>query len=215
MTTFILPIPLSEAFSLASPYNLLLNHDLPTSVIPSGYFPLQVVLGYFYDIRRRLVLGLLPFQVQQLSVVEVYLPFVDVLGDGKPFRRSAKTYMDQLIPTLVGGVTQFTNAQLAYFDPEHVAYKPAGGITLSFAAAQGLINTSPPSVDSPISAATFRSMLDQPYYTTSGAGCNTIDLYCNYTNANASFVSGNVQAFSPLISVNTNYATAYGYSAAT
>ena len=172
MTTFILPIPLSEAFSLASLYNLLLNHDLPTSVIPSGYIPLQVVLGYFYDIRQRLVLGLLPFQVQQLSVVEVYLPFVDVLGDGKPFRRSAKTYMDQLIPTLVGGVTQFTNAQLAYFDPEHVvcsrsppfalsppvcsssypdsffrlspchqAYKPAGGITLSFAVAQGLINT--------------------------------------------------------------------------
>ncbi|KAJ1583045.1 hypothetical protein NDA11_005759 [Ustilago hordei] len=195
MTTFILPIPLSEAFSLASLYNLLLNHDLPTSVIPSGYIPLQVVLGYFYDIRQRLVLGLLPFQVQQLSVVEVYLPFVDVLGDGKPFRRSAKTYMDQLIPTLVGGVTQFTNAQLAYFDPEHVAYKPAGGITLSFAVAQGLINTS--------------------YYTTSGAGCNTIDLYCNYTNSNASFVSGNVQAFSPSISVNTNYATAYGYSAAT
>lgn len=169
MTTFILPIPLSKAYSLASPYNLLLNHNLPTSVIPSGYFPLQVVLGYYYDIRQKLVLGLLPFQVQQLSMVEVYLPFVDVLGGGKAFRRSVKTYVDQLIPQLVGGVTQFTNTQLAYFDPAHAvstpfflpplfrccvqlkltllrlrisqAYKAGGGNTLSFAAAQGLINT--------------------------------------------------------------------------
>lgn len=119
-TTFILPIPLSDAFSLASPYNLILNHGLPSSVIPSGYFPMQIVAGYYYDIRQRLLLGLLPLQVQQLSVVEVYLPFVDVLGGGATaFRRSVVTYMDQLIPALVGGLTQFHNAQLAYFDPAH------------------------------------------------------------------------------------------------
>ncbi|KAJ1032990.1 hypothetical protein NDA16_000269 [Ustilago loliicola] len=144
MTTFIFPIPLSEAYSLASPYNLLLNHNLPSSVIPSGYFPF-------------------------------------------------------------------------------------GGDTLSFAAAQGLINTvdgpglvSPliqsvfsRTTSSPISEATFKSMLDQPYYTSAGAGCNYVDLYYNFTNANPSFVSGNVQAFSPLIDADTNYATAVGYTAAT
>lgn len=58
-------------------------------------------------------------------------------------------------------------------------------------------------------------MLDQPYYTTPGAGCNYIDLYYNFTNANPSYVNGNLQAFSPLIDSNTNVATAYGYTAAT
>ena len=119
-TTFILPIPLADAYSLASPYNLILNHGLPTSIIPLGYFPMQIVAGYYYDIRQRLVLGLLPFQVQQLSALEIYVPFIDVLGNGqKAFRRSVTTYLDQLIPTLVGGVTQFHDAQLAYFDPAH------------------------------------------------------------------------------------------------
>ncbi len=52
-------------------------------------------------------------------MVEVYLPFVDVLGTGKAVRRSVTTYMDQLVPMLVGGLTQFHDAQLAYFDPAH------------------------------------------------------------------------------------------------
>ncbi len=42
LTTFILPIPLSDAVSLASPYDLISSHGLPTSVIPTGYFPMQV-----------------------------------------------------------------------------------------------------------------------------------------------------------------------------
>ncbi|SPO25391.1 uncharacterized protein UTRI_03194_B [Ustilago trichophora] len=230
MTTFILPIPLSDAYSLASPYNLLLNHGLPTSVIPSGYFPMQIVAGYYYDIRQNQVLGLVPLQVQQLSVVEVYVPFIDVLGGGgTPFRRSVTTYMDQLIPALVGGVTQWHDAQLAYFDPAHAAYKPAGGSTLSFAAAQGIVNTldGPGLVNplfqtvfsrspsSPISETTYRSILNQPYYTTAGAGCNKATLYYNFTNANPSYVSGNAQTYVPITSSNTNYASAYGYTAAT
>ncbi|SPO45056.1 uncharacterized protein PSANT_02742 [Moesziomyces antarcticus] len=229
MTTFTIPIPLGDAYSLASPYNLILNHGLPGSVIPTGTFPLQIVVGYFYDIRQRVVLGLLPLQVQQLSVVEVYLPFIDVLGTGKPFRRSVSTYMDQLIPALVGGLSQLHNTQLAYFDPPHAAYKAAGGSTLSFQAGQGLVNSidgpglvSPVvqtvferTTSSPISAAAFRAMLDQPYYTTAGSGCNTATLYYNYSNANPSFVRGEVQTYAPITSTNTDYQDAVGYTAAT
>ncbi|SJX62867.1 uncharacterized protein SRS1_13694 [Sporisorium reilianum f. sp. reilianum] len=228
-TTFIVPIPLSDAYALASPYELILTHGLPASIIPLGSFPLQITAGYYYDIRQRVVLGALPAQVQQLSVVEVYVPFVDVLGGGgRAFRRSVVTYMDQLVPMLVGGVTQFHDAQLAYFDPAHAAYKPAGGNDLSFAAAQGIVNTldGPGLVNtlfqtvfartssSPISATTFRAILDQPYYTTAGQGCNQATLYYNYSNASPGYVSGNVQTFTPLTSANANYDAARGYTAA-
>ncbi len=68
---------------------------------------------------------------------------------------------------------------------------------------------------SPISAAAFRAMLDQPYYTTAGSGCNTATLYYNYSNANPSFVRGDVQTYAPITSTNTDYQNAVGYTAAT
>ena len=47
MTTFILPIPLADAYSIASPYSLILNHGLPSSVIPSPAIevPLEVPIA--------------------------------------------------------------------------------------------------------------------------------------------------------------------------
>uniref|UniRef100_V5ERK9 glutathione-specific gamma-glutamylcyclotransferase n=1 Tax=Kalmanozyma brasiliensis (strain GHG001) TaxID=1365824 RepID=V5ERK9_KALBG len=67
----------------------------------------------------------------------------------------------------------------------------------------------------PIPATTFRSILNQLYYTTPGAGCNTITLFYNYPNANPGYVSGNVQVFTPLVSASTNYDVGYEYTAAT
>lgn len=228
VTMFILPIPLSEASSIASPYKLLPNHGLPTSVIPDGYFPIQVRANYFYDIRQK-ALGI-PLQVPQLTSLALYLPFIDVLGDGKTaFKRSAIQYFDQILPTLVGGLTQFQNGQVAFFDPAHAAYKPSGGNTLSFTAAQGISNPidGPGIVNpifqavfqrtssSPISAAKHRSILAQPLYTTPGTGCNMETILFNYTNANPSFVTGDVQTFTPFTNENNDYKNAHGYTAAT
>ena len=117
-TSFIVPIPISEAQSLASPYQLILDHGLAASVIPSGYFPLQLNPGYLYDIRQRPA-NTIPLQVQQLSTLEMYLPFVNVLGTGKAFRRSVKSYQDQLVPALVGSLEQLHDGQVANFDPAH------------------------------------------------------------------------------------------------
>lgn len=229
VTTFVLPIPLSEAYSLASPYELILDHGLPTSVIPQGYFPLLLTGGYFHDIRQR-YLGVVPLQVEQLSMLLLYLPYVDVLGGGqRPFKRNIKTYMDQLIPTLVSGLTQFVNAEVAIFDPAHAAYKPSGGNTVSLAVSQGIANPiDGPGVvnplyqavfsrtsSSPITEAKFRSMLAQPFYTNPGTGCNLVTFYYNYTNANPGFVTGNAQTFTPLLRSSTDHRNAYGYTAAT
>ncbi|PWZ02180.1 hypothetical protein BCV70DRAFT_58595 [Testicularia cyperi] len=230
MTAWVLPIPIATAQSLigTTSYGLISNHGLDSSVIPSGYHPLLVVPGYFFDIRQK-ELGLLPLQVEQLSVVEVFLPFVDVLGTGKAFRRSVVTYMDQIIPALVGGAKEFHNAQLAYFDPEHAAYRSAGGSSLSFRAAQGIVNTvDGPGLVSPlfqslhsrtassaISESQFQAMLNMPYYTTPGFGCNKAKLYFNYPDADPSFVTGDAQVYSPILPSTSDYPSAVGYSAAT
>lgn len=229
LTAFVLPIPLKEAYSLASPYDLILDHGLPTSVVPEGQFPLLIVGGYFFDIRQRLLAGLVPLQVPQLSSMLVYLPFVDVLGGGqRAFKANARTYFDQLLPTLVGDVTQFVKGEVAIFDPTHAAYKESGAGTLSFAVSQGISNPiDGPGVvnpifqaifsrtsSSPLSEDQFHSMLNQPFYTTAGLGCNTETLYFNYTDANPSFVSGDVQTFTPLVQANREYSNAHGYTAA-
>lgn len=73
-----------------------------------------------------------------LQVANVYVPFVDVLGTGKPFLYNSVSFVDFIVASLVGTLTTLTNVQIGIFDPLHAAYKSVGTSDLSFGISQGI-----------------------------------------------------------------------------
>ncbi|KAN0064957.1 hypothetical protein ACQY0O_002015 [Thecaphora frezii] len=226
VTSFIVPIPIQKAAELSGNYPLL-PHNLPSSVIPYGHHPLLVQFGYFYDLRQDAVVSI---HVEQLSASSWYIPFVDRTGTGTPFSRSVMTFQDQLVPVLVSTVTELVSNSLATFDPPHAAYKEQGG-WLSATVRQGLVILGV-GVDTPVFTASFkrvqsspisesvwRSIIEQPYFTsdlTAVTGtCNGVQYLYNYPNANPDFVRGTLQLVNPKTNDRYSFDTANGYTAAT
>ncbi|CAD6886115.1 unnamed protein product [Tilletia caries] len=129
LTAWLVPITNAQATSMAGGKSLIHPTGLPGSFsITTGQHLMLIVNGYFFDIRQ---LNLLT--VQELSSIEVYIPWVDGNNDGStPYLYNYKGYLDQLIPTLVGNLVQSAASVPGIFDPAHAAYKAIGSSTLSF-----------------------------------------------------------------------------------
>lgn len=59
------------------------------------------------------------------------------------FTYGRQSYLDQLIPTLVGGTLENSNTVQAYFDPPHAAWKYLGPGHMSVSVGEGLQASSP------------------------------------------------------------------------
>ncbi|CAD6979644.1 unnamed protein product, partial [Tilletia controversa] len=129
VTAWLVPITVAQAASMAGGKSLIRPTGLPGGFsITTGQHLMLIVGGYFHDIRQ---LNLLT--VQELSAIEVYIPWVDGNTDGStPYLYNYKGYLDQLIPTLVGNLVQSAASLPGLFDPAHAAYKAIGSSTLSF-----------------------------------------------------------------------------------
>ncbi|PWN47817.1 hypothetical protein IE53DRAFT_390025 [Violaceomyces palustris] len=220
VTFWVLPIDKAEAQKMAG-YPLIQDTGLPKDVIPEGKHPLVFAAGYMYDIRQ---LGL---RVDRLMAATTYLPFVDRLGNGTPFQKSVRSYLDQIIPPLVATLTQFDDAEVAKFDPSDAAYKAVGD-SLAYTVSQGIDNP----VDGPgvlfprfqaayqraggssITAQQYMDMVNQPYFAYLPTCKQTTWLF-NESFADPFFVQGQVQTYSPVTEETTIFDDVQGYSATT
>lgn len=76
-----------------------------------------------------------------LQSVNFYIPFVDVLKDGKtPFSKPTIGYINQLIPVVVADL-ELNGQHVGVFDPKHAPYKTIGdGSELAITVSEGLDN---------------------------------------------------------------------------
>ncbi|CAD6947746.1 unnamed protein product [Tilletia caries] len=206
LTAWLVPITNAQATSMAGGKSLIHPTGLPGSFsITTGQHLMLIVNGYFFDIRQ---LNLLT--VQELSSIEVYIPWVDGNNDGStPYLYSAAS---------VPGI----------FDPAHAAYKAVGSSTLSFnvdfGIPGGLLGL--PGLTSPVFISTFsrststaltvpfmQSVMQQPMVRTNDLSTCTQTLYWfNETFADTFKVQGSLQTFSSLTSSAMSFSDAQGIS---
>ncbi|KAK0542385.1 hypothetical protein OC844_007805, partial [Tilletia horrida] len=180
--------------------------------------------GYFWDIRQ---LNLLT--VQQLSAIEIYIPWVDGNTHGStPYLYNYKGYLDQLVPTLVGNLVQSAASTPGIFDPPHAAYKAIGASTLTFNVDFGLdLSLGGLSLTTPVYTSTFtratsnaltlefvKSVMEQPMVRSNAPStCTQTWYWFNETFANPFQVRGNLQTYSTLTSSTLSFTDVQGISA--
>jgi hypothetical protein len=121
VTYHLLPITKADATKLAGNRKLLTPTDLPAGYLKNDEHVLFVSDGYMSDIR------MMDLRVDRLKTTVIQVPFVDQLNDGKTaFKLTAYTYQDQLIPALVGSLTQGFTIIPATFEPTNAPYQAAG-----------------------------------------------------------------------------------------
>ncbi|PWN48356.1 hypothetical protein IE53DRAFT_400060 [Violaceomyces palustris] len=218
-TIWVLPIDKSVAKSMAGGNYELLEHGLDSSYIGPNQHPLLIVAGYMYDIRQGIT------KVNQLSSTSVYVPFVDRTGQGKPFLCSTLTLLDQLVPTLVGFLSQITVTGLANYDPPHNAYKNTGINDFSLTITQGTTILTPnlavtkfqsnfhATPQQSIKSEQFISMVNQPFYKPLTGLCNYQTQLYNETFSSPFFVTGQVQTFNPVTPSTMVFNDAQGWTA--
>ncbi|KAE8226268.1 hypothetical protein CF319_g1102 [Tilletia indica] len=224
VTAWLVPITLAQAASMAGGKSLIRPTGLPGSFsITTSQHLMLIVGGYFYDIRQ---LNLLT--VEQLSAIEIYIPWVDGNQDGStPYLYNYKGYLDQLIPTLVGNLVQSAASVPGIFDPPHAAYKAIGSSSLSFNVDFGIPNIlDGPGLTTPVFVSTFspststaltvpfmQSVMQQPMIRSNDPTTCTQTLYWfNETFANPFKVQGNLQTYSSLTSSTLSFTNAQGIS---
>ncbi|KAK0547536.1 hypothetical protein OC845_004047 [Tilletia horrida] len=214
----------AQAASMAGGKSLITPTGLPSGFsISSSQHLMLLVGGYFWDIRQ---LNLLT--VQQLSAIEVYIPWVDGNNDGTtPYLYNYKGYLDQLIPTLVGNLVQSAASVPGIFDPPHAPYKAIGTSSLTFNVDFGIANPlDGPGLTTPVFTSTFsrstttalsldfmQSVMQQPMIRSNDPSTCTQTLYWfNETFANPFKIKGNLQTFSSLTSSYLSFTDAQGIS---
>ena len=89
---FILPVPKDKVQLLVKPYSLIPPNTADKTLFPNGFppnaHPVLVSSGYANDIR------MINLQIAALKQGNIYVPYVDRLGDGKtPFNYMVQNYI--------------------------------------------------------------------------------------------------------------------------
>ncbi|KAL9932098.1 hypothetical protein V8E36_009159 [Tilletia maclaganii] len=224
--TIILALSVFFTGAFPSPFLRPALHARQAPNTVSGMYPTNQtgsVGGYFWDIRQ---LNLLT--VQQLSAIEIYIPWVDGNLDGStPYLYNYKGYLDQIIPTLVGNLMQSAASNVGFFDPPHAAYKAIGASTLTFNVDFGIPNPlDGPGLTTPVFTSTFqrststvltldfmKSVIEQPMVRSNDPStCTETWYWFNETFSNPFKVQGNLQTFSTLTSSTLSFTNAQGIS---
>lgn len=133
-----LPISKTDAMKLAGGRNLLTPTGFPAGYLKADQHVLFIEDGYYSDIR------MLDLRVDTLKTTVVEIPFVDQLKDGKTaFRVSAYTYQNQIVPALVGSITQGVPIIPATFTPNNAPYSSIGSGQYQSSMFTGVDNTVP------------------------------------------------------------------------
>ncbi|KAE8209311.1 hypothetical protein CF327_g6690 [Tilletia walkeri] len=213
ITAWLVPVPKAQASKLANGRKLLKPTGLPDG-FPLGEdeHPVVFAAGFLSDLRLLEII-----RIPYLNGVSLYVPWVQGDTDSQtPLIFPYVQYFGDLIPALIGDLTQSARSKVGKFDPPRNAYKANGASEFSMKVErlgqdQGgpIFSSSFQRSDSAVLSVEFmQSVLQQPVIREGGKNaCSKFTYRFNETFSNTFRVKGSLEvasdfAIDPVTAVN-------------